>query len=145
MNTTPGEKIALVSGGALFIASFLPWYKFERFFISQPLDSDKVNAWEGDGAIWSILAVLTGALMVGLLVAVRFANVKLPALPRGFTLARIHLGLAAAGIVLMAIRIVSHSDDLAYGTFIGIACAVGMITAGIVMNQEERSTHNTAM
>ena len=132
-----GEKIILVAGSLLFIDSFLRWYSvsFEAFGFS---DSVSRSAWQSPGALWSVLAVLIAVSMVGLIAAVRFANVKLPDLPQGLTLARLHLGLGIAAVLFIVIKFVNESSFLSYGFYIGVILVIALAVGGFLMYQEEQ-------
>ncbi|MCH7484387.1 MAG: TfoX/Sxy family protein, partial [Chloroflexi bacterium] len=63
-----GEKIILVAGPLLFIDSFLRWYNFSFEGLGISLSVSR-SGWQSPGAIWSILAVLIGLVMFGLIAA----------------------------------------------------------------------------
>ncbi len=132
-----GEKIILIAGPLLFIDSFLRWYNvsFEAFGFSASVSR---SGWQSPGALWSILAVLIGLVMCGLVAAVRFGNVKLPDLPQGVTWARLHLGLAAAAVLFVVIKFINESSHLSYGFYIGIILVIALAVGGFLLYQEEQ-------
>ena len=134
-----GEKIILVAGPLLFIDGFLPWYSFDfGTFLGESLGSVSRSGWQSPGAIWSMLAVLIGLGMSGLVAAVRFGNVKLPELPQGVTWARLHLGLGGAAVLLVVLKFLNESSNLSYGFFIGIILVVALAAGGFLLFQEEQ-------
>jgi len=132
-----GEKIILIAGPLLFIDSFLRWYNFSFEGLGISLSVSR-SGWQSPGAIWSILAVLIGLVMFGLIAAVRFGNVKMPDLPQGVTWARLHLGLGAAAVLFVVIKFVNESSNLSYGFFIGIILVVALAAGGFLLYQEEQ-------
>ncbi len=132
-----GEKIILIAGPLLFIDSFLKWYSvsFEAFGFSASVSR---SGWQSPGALWSILAVLIGLVMCGLVVAIRFGNVKLPELPQGVTWARLHLGLGGAAVLFVLVKFINESSSLSYGFYIGIILALALAAGGFLLFQEEQ-------
>lgn len=132
-----GEKIILVAGPLLFIDSFLNWYSvsFESLGFSASISR---SGWQSPGAIWSILAVLIGLVMVGLVGAVRFGNVKIPELPQGVTWGRIMLGLGGAATAFVVIKFLGESSHLAFGFFVGAILVVALAAGGFLLYQEEQ-------
>jgi hypothetical protein len=132
-----GEKIILIAGPLLFIDSFLPWYSisFEAFGFSETLTR---SAWQSPGALWSMLAVFIGLIMTGLVAAVRFGNVKLPELPDPVTWGRLHVGLGGAAALFIFIKLISESNFLGFGFFIGIILVGALAAGGFLTFQEEK-------
>ncbi len=133
-----GEKIILVAGPLLFIDSFLRWYNFSFEGLGFSLSVSR-SGWQSPGALWSILAVLIGLVMFGVIAAVRFGNVKMPDLPQGVTWARLHLGLGATAVLFVVIKFVNESSNLSYGFFIGIILVVALAAGGFLLYQEEQT------
>ena len=130
-----GEKIILIAGPLLFIDSFLPWYDFA---------GGSLNAWDRPSAFASILAVFIGLVMGGSVAATRFANVKIPELPQGVTIARIYLGLGGLAGLLLLIKLADHSSNLGFGFFLGIIFVGALIAGGFLMFQEEQKSGGAA-
>ena len=65
-----GGKIILVAGVVLFIDGFLPWYSVSL----GPLGSFTRSGWQSPGAIWSILAILIGLAMSGVIAVKNLAK-----------------------------------------------------------------------
>ncbi len=131
---TLGEKIILIAGPLLFIDGLiLPWYDVD-FLVG----SITRTGFQSPGAIWSILAVLIGLSMTGLVAAVRFGNVKLPELPEPVTWGRLHLGLGGAAALFILIKLVSESSFLGFGFYIGIVLVGALAAGGFLTYQEEQ-------
>ncbi len=132
-----GEKIILIAGPLLFIDSFLPWYSisFEAFGFSESITR---SAWQSPGALWSMLAVLIGLVMTGLVAAVRFGNVKLPELPDPVTWGRLQLGLGGAAALFVVIKLINESSFLGFGFYIGIIVVIALAAGGFLTYQEEQ-------
>ena len=107
-----GEKIILVAGPLLFIDGFLNWY-------SATGSRGPASGWDSPGSIWSVLAILLGLTMSGIVAAVRLGNVKMPQLPQGVTWGRMMLALGGASALSVVAKFVNHSSDLDFGFFIG--------------------------
>ncbi|HUF52250.1 MAG TPA: hypothetical protein VMR52_00565 [Dehalococcoidia bacterium] len=144
-----GEKIILIAGPLLFIDGFLAWYSIDFGSIfGESLGSVSRNGWQSPGAIWSILAVLIGLAMTGLVAAVRFGNVKLPEMPQGVTWGRLLLGMGVATVLLVVIKFLNESSYLAYGFYIGIILVIALAVGGFLAFQDEQkggTTTNTPM
>ena len=134
-----GEKIILIAGPLLFIDGFLAWYSVDfGSFLGEDLGSVSRNGWESPGGIWSILAVLLGVIMAGLVGAVRLGNVKLPEMPQGVTWGRLLLGMGGAAALFIVIKFLNHSGDLAFGFFGGIILVAALVAGGFLAFQEEQ-------
>ena len=131
-----GEK--LISGGGilLLIASFLPWYKVSVSF-GEFSASASANGWQDPGAIFSILAVILGVLMVGAVLGPKFGNMQLPALG-SITWGQAFLGAGAAILVLVVIKFLNESSSISYGFFLGFIAAVALAAGGYLMYIEEK-------
>lgn len=136
-----GEKIILVAAPLFLIFSFLPWFKYE---VGGGFDDITRSGWSGDGAIFSILAVLLALVMFAQIVIARFTTVAMPALPQGVTWARVHLGLGVAVLLLVALRFLLGDSigpvdgDAAYGLFLALIAAIALAAGGALMFMEER-------
>lgn len=141
-NMSLGEKIILIAGPLLLIASFLPWYSVDicgDFGDIAGIDCTVTRSgWQSPGALWSILAVLIGVVLAGLVAATRLFNVQMPALPEGVTWARIYLGGAVLAGIFILLKLVNESSHLGFGFFIGIVLVGALIAGGFLMFQEEQ-------
>lgn len=132
-----GEKIILIAGPLLLIDSFLKWYS-AKACIGDFCVGGSASGWDAPGAIWSILAVLIGLALAGVIGATRFANMKMPELPQNLTWGRVYLGGAVAAAVFLLIKLLNHSGDLAIGFYIGIILVAAMVVGGALLFQAER-------
>jgi len=69
-----GEKIIVPAAVVLLIDSFLPWYHVSVSLGVLGSVSANRSGWQSPGAIWSILAMLLGLVMAGIIVATRFTQ-----------------------------------------------------------------------
>ncbi len=129
-----GEKIILIASPLLLIDSFLPWYHVS-FGV---LGSVSRSGWQSPGAIWSILAMLCGLVMGGIVIASRFTSMKMPELPAGVTWARVHLGLAVAAAIFILLKIVDESSHMSFGFFLGIILVAALVAGAGLLFQAER-------
>jgi hypothetical protein len=132
--TSLGEKIILIAGPLLLIDSFLPWYDVDL----GPFGSVTRSGWESPGAIWSILAMLIGLVMAGVVAATRFTTTQMPALPEGVSWGRVHLGMGVAVALFVIIKLVNESSYLGFGFYIGIVLAAALAAGGFLMFQAEQ-------
>src|SRR4030067_934698 len=116
-----GEKIILVAGVVLFIDGFLPWYNVDLGIVSVSR-----NGWESPGGIWSILAVLIGLAMAGVVAAKTIAGVAIPEHVGGLPWPKIHLpgGVAAPARVL--IKLLNESSYLGFAFYVGIIATLAL-------------------
>ena len=127
-----GEKIIIIAGVLLFIFGFLPWYSISIGPISWT-----ANGWESPGAIWSILAILVGLAMAGVVVLKGLTTVEVPDNVGGFTWPRILLGGGVATLAFVVIKFLNESRSLRFGFYVGIIAAVALATGGFLMFREE--------
>ena len=127
-----GEKIILIAGAVLLIASFLPWYRVSAFGFTF-----SAHAWEAPNAIWSILAVLVGLVLSATVAARTFTDVKLPADIGGQSWGRIFLGGGALVLLLLVIKFLAESSNLSYGFYIGFLSAVALAAGGALLFRDE--------
>ncbi len=130
-----GEKLILVAGIVLLIASFLPWYRVSAFGFTF-----SANGWEAPGAFWSIIAVLIGLAMSGVVAAKTFAAIELPSDIGGQSWARIYLGGAAIALLFLIIKFINHSGDLSFGFYLGFLAALALAAGGALMFRDEGGT-----
>lgn len=134
-----GEKVILVAALVLFIDGFLNWYSVSIEFGGFSA-SASASGWDAPGAIWSVLAILVGLAMAAVIVVKALSPGTIPDNISGFTWPKILLGAGAATCVLVLIKFLNHSGDLAYGFFIGIVCVVALAAGGFLMFQEEKAS-----
>jgi hypothetical protein len=128
-----GEKIIIIAAVVLFIDGFLPWYNIDF----GPFGSVSWNAWEGWGEIWSILAILIGLVMAGVVVVKGLTDVEIPDNVSGVTWPKILLGGGMAAVVLVVIKLLNESSHLGFGFYVGIIAAIALAAGGYMMYREE--------
>lgn len=140
-----GEKIILIAGPLLFIDTFLPWYSVSCVdTIAGCIGGGSVSGWSAPGAIWSILAGLLGLAAAGLVAAMAFSTIKMPALPQGVTWARIYLGLGVGAVVCLVLKLAAHSGNMGFGFFVGIILIAALVAGGGLLFQAEREGGGTS-
>ena len=112
--TTP--DLALIAAGAVGVVNlFLPWYRFDFGFASA-----SANAFDSGFAAWAsaLLVIAVGALTAAKVFAGR-------ALPSAGQLGpnALLLALAAAALLLAVLRLLTQTDYVSVGLFLGIALA----------------------
>jgi hypothetical protein len=128
---TSGQKLIVGSGILMFIASFLPWHKYDFGIVTE-----NRSAWQSPDTIWSLLAVLISIAMVGVVLAVVFGNVTLPDLGQ-FTWGQAALASGALTLVLVIIKFLATTNHLGFGFFLGFIAAVGLAAGGYLRYTEE--------
>src|SRR3990172_9132420 len=121
-----GEKIIVIAGLVLFIDGFLPWYSVDL----GPFGSVTRNGWESPGALWSMLAILIGIAMSGVVAVKMSTEGVIPENVGGFTWPKIFLGGGVAALVLVVIKFLNESSHLGFGFYIGIICVLALAVAG---------------
>jgi hypothetical protein len=128
-----GEKIIIPAGVVLFIVGFLPWYSVDL----GPVGTHTRNGWESPGAIWSILAILIGLAMAGVVAMKNLGTVVIPDNVGGFTWPKIHLGAGVAALVFVLIKLANESSHLGFAFYVGIIAAAALAVAGFLMLRAE--------
>jgi len=128
-----GEKIIVIAGLLLFIDGFLPWYDVDL----GPFGSVTANGWESPGAIWSLLAILLGLAMSGVVAVKALTEGVIPENVGGFSWPKIFLGGGVAVAVLILIKLLNESSYMGFGFYIAIICAAALAVAGVLMYREE--------
>ena len=128
-----GEKIILPAGVILFIVGFLPWYSVDL----GAFGTYSHNGWQSPGAIWSILAILVGLAMAGVVGLKAFGTATIPDNVGGVTWPKIHLGAGVVALVFLLIKFISDNDYTAFGFYLGIIVAAALAGGGFLMFREE--------
>ena len=111
-----GQKIILGAGILLIINLFLPWYRVDFGIASVSINAfDTFLAWFG-----SFLAI-AAAVIIALKV---FANMKINAGP--LKAEHIALILAALAVLFIFLRLVTETNSMFAGLFIGLIAAVAL-------------------
>jgi len=127
-----GEKIIVIAGLILFIDGFLPWYDVDLGIVSVTR-----NGWESPGGIWSILAILLGIAMSGVIAVKALTEGVIPDNVGGVTWPKILLGGGVATALLVLIKLLNESSYLGFGFYIGIICAAALAVGGVLLYREE--------
>ena len=128
-----GEKIIIIAGLVLFIDGFLPWYDVDL----GPFGSITRNGWESPGAIWSVLAIVIGLAMSGVVVLKGLTEVEIPDNIGGVSWPKILLGGGAAALLLVVIKFLNESSELGFGFYLGFIAAAALAAGGFLMYREE--------
>jgi hypothetical protein len=128
-----GEKLILPAGVVLFIAGFLPWYSVDLGV----LGDYSHNGWQSPNAFWSVLAILLGLAMAGVVGLKAFGTATIPDNVGGVTWPKIHLGGGAAALLFLLIKFISDNDYTAFGFYLGIIAAAALAAGGFLMFREE--------
>jgi hypothetical protein len=122
-----GDVAAAVSGAALFVALFLPWYS---------ADGEEATAWQALTAIDVVLA-LVAALAASLLPVT--ASQRVPAVPIALS-AFVTLG-GLIGLVLVLVRLANlpgAADGREWGLWLGLLATIGIVAGGAFAMRDER-------
>jgi FtsH-binding integral membrane protein len=131
-----GEWIAAVSGAALFVSLFLPWYGVERSGAAPDGGAAELTAWEALAAI-DVLLALVAAGAVALLVVT--ASQRVPAVPIALSAFVVLAGLA--GLLLVLVRVASlpdGADGREWALWLALVAALGVAAGGSLAMRDER-------
>ena len=117
-----GEKIIIIAGAVLLIDGFLPWYSVSAEFAGVKV-SASASGWESPGAIWSMLAILIGIAMSGVVAVKISTEGVIPENVGGFTWPKIFCGGGVAALVLVVIKFLNESSNLGFGFYLGFIAA----------------------
>jgi hypothetical protein len=142
-----GEWLAAISGIALLVSLFLPWYgggpqqgdacivRYGDAIAGRGLVCGDVTGWEAMTAIDVLLAFVAAS---GVLVAVVTVTHRVPAVPVALS-ALISL-VGSAGVILVLIRVLdlpSWAGGREWGLWLGLAGAVGIVVGAVMAMREE--------
>jgi hypothetical protein len=122
-----GEWIAALSGVALLVSLFLPWYG---------ADGEEASGWEALAAV-DIALGLVAVFGVGLLVVT--ASQRVPAVPIALSAIVTLVGLI--GLVLVLIRLADLPggfDGREFGVWLGLVATLGIAAGGALSMRDER-------
>lgn len=135
-----GDKVLAGSGIALFIFSFLTWFKFEINLGPGFSQSYTENAW--DYFFTGIVPVILGLALLGYVAATKLFDVEVPELPVGWPL--VVLGVAGLAALLVILRLLIGGDDegtdvldRAFGLFLSVVAVLGLAAGAFLKFQEE--------
>jgi hypothetical protein len=122
-----GEWLAALSGLALLVSLFLPWYG---------ADADgTASGWESLAAIDVLLAFVAAS---GVLLAIVTAAQKVPAVPIALSALVALAGLF--GVALVLLRVLDLPDGVAgreWAIWLGLAGAVGIVAGSVIAMRDE--------
>jgi hypothetical protein len=119
-----GEWLAAISGIALLVALFLPWY-----------GPDSATGWEAMTAIDILLAFVAAS---GVVLAIVTATQRVPAVPVALS-ALISL-FGALGVILVLIRVLDvpgWASGREWGLWLGLAGTLGIVAGAMLAMREE--------
>jgi hypothetical protein len=128
-----GEKIILPAGVVLFIVGFLPWYSVDL----GAFGTYSHNGWQSPGGFWSILAILVGLAMAGVVGLKAFGTATIPDNVGGVTWPKIHLGAGVVALLFLVIKYISNHDYTGFGFYVGIIAAAALAAGGFLMFRDE--------
>ena len=130
---TLSDKIIAGTGIVLIIdLLFLPWHSVDV----GPFGDYTRSGVESPGSFWGILALLlTIVVVAATLVRVFKPETKLPDLPVTWVRA-IFFG-AAAVLALLVIKLITETDFLGFGAWLGLLLAAGMTYGGYLKFQAD--------
>ena len=123
-----GEWITAISGIALLVSLFAPWYGSD--------DLPDASAFESLAVLDLILALIAAAAVALLLIT---AVQRMPAFPLAFNVFVSLLGLL--GVVLVLIRVLDlpdGADAREWGLWLGLAGALGIAAGSLIALRDER-------
>jgi hypothetical protein len=129
---TTSDKVVAGSGLLLFIASFLPWFKFD---FGGFLGSQTANGWDV-GFFWAGIPALLGLAAAGLVLASKLSDFKLPELPIPWGQAFLIAGGVSAAIVVLKLLTGESPLDRAWGLFLATIAALAFAGGGFMKFQE---------
>jgi FtsH-binding integral membrane protein len=120
-----GEWIAGLSGVALLVSLFVPWY-----------EPDSLSGWEALSAIDVLLAFVAATAVLLVIVT---ATQRVPAVP--IALAAVVMLIGIAGVILVLLRVLDIPDVASgreWGVWLALAGALGIVGGACVVLREER-------
>ena len=123
-----GEWIAALSGAALLVSLFLPWYGAGA--------EDDASGWQALAAVDIALALVA---VFGVALLLITASQRVPAVP--IALSPIVTLVGMIGVVLVLIRLANAPDGFdgrEVGVWLGLVAAVGIVAGGALAMRDER-------
>lgn len=129
---TIGEKIVGGAGIVLVLDLLLfPWHKIDFGIGALSVSRSGI---ESPNGFWGVLAMLLALAMVAVVVVTRFTSTKVPDLPLPLGQAMFFAGVAVAALLL--IKLISETDFLGFGAYLGILLGGAMAYGGFVYRKE---------
>ncbi|MGH2781829.1 MAG: hypothetical protein ACRDLA_10575 [Thermoleophilaceae bacterium] len=122
-----GEWMAAVSGAALVVALFVPWYE---------AGGETLSAWRSFALIDVLLALVA---LTTLALPVLTAGQRVPAVPIALSAFVTIAGLIGVLLVLFrAANLPGAAEGREWGLWLALAAAAGVVAAGAVAMRDER-------
>lgn len=125
-----GEWLTAVSGGALLLSLFVPWYG------SEPPATGSASAWEALAVIDIALALVAAS---GVLLSIVTATQRVPAVP--IALSAVVTLFAILGAVLVLVRALDLPGGVEgreWGLWLGLVGTLGIVVGGVLAMRDER-------
>jgi predicted membrane channel-forming protein YqfA (hemolysin III family) len=113
---------------------FFPWHHISISFGGLGSVSESYSALSTTNTFWAFLALLLTIAIVGVVIATRFTSAKIPDLPVPLNQAVFYASLAV--LALLLIKLVSETDYLGFGAYLGILLAAGQAYGGFLKSKE---------
>lgn len=127
---TLADKIIGATGIILVIDLLvLPWHSWDF----GPVSFTRTGL-QSPGSFWGILAFLLAIAVVAVVAVTRFTTTKLPDLPVALNQA-IFFG-AIAVLVLLLLKLVTKTENLGFGSYLGVLLAAGLTYGGFLKSKE---------
>ena len=135
-----GEWLAALSGVALLVSLFLPWYEVGHagpggWTAYGPLAGSTATGWESLDVIDIVLALVAAS---GVLLAIVTANQRVPAVP--VALSALVALVGGLGVILVLIRVLDLPDwagGREWALWLALAGAVGIVAGSVLAMREE--------
>jgi hypothetical protein len=134
-----GEWLAAVSGVALLVSLFLPWYSPNACLligdVSDVPTCPTASGWESLSAIDVLLAFVAAS---GVLLAIVTAAQRVPAVPIALSALVALVGMVGVLLVLFrAIDLPDGADTREWAIWLGLAGAVGIVAGALLAMRDE--------
>ena len=136
-NLSTGEKLIAGGGLLMLVASFFDWWHADAgpFSVGQ-------SGWAAPGSIWSTLAIIISLVLAAAIIAMRLANVNMPALPEGVTWGRVFGGGAALVVILVLLKawriLAVPVGGFGIGFFLAVIATAAIAAGGYLIYSAER-------
>jgi hypothetical protein len=135
---TQGEKIVLAAGLLLILdLLFLPWHRISGGVGAalEALGADTTRtAVQSPKGGYGILAFLITLVMVLQIALAKFTTTKLPDLPVPWSQVHFIAGLVVLGLLFL--KLVTETDFLGFGAWLGLLLAGGLAFGGFTIKKE---------
>jgi hypothetical protein len=126
----------MVGGGGILLCLFLLILPFHHESVG-PYSASQ-SATGAPDSIWGVLALIVFLVVVVDLALERFSpSTQIPTSQLGRTMTR--AAVAGLGLLLIAIKFISHTSYLGWGFFVDVILAI-VVVAGAYMNAQGKST-----